>query len=63
MNSTNASRPDGLPGLRLARQAADPHLAALHEELLSYGPPGDLPPPGSHDRPWARAHERLRAVE
>jgi transcriptional regulator with XRE-family HTH domain len=34
---------------RLARQAADPHLAALHEELLSYGPPGDYPPPGAHD--------------
>ena len=27
----------------------DPHLAALHEELLSYGPPGDYPPPGAHD--------------
>jgi transcriptional regulator with XRE-family HTH domain len=33
---------------RLARQAAqsgDPELHALHEELVSYGPEGDRPPP------------------
>ncbi|SEG14914.1 Transcriptional regulator, contains XRE-family HTH domain [Nonomuraea solani] len=37
---------------RLARQVArtgDPELSALHEELLSYGPPVEMPPPNAAD--------------
>lgn len=36
------------PARQVTREG-DPRLAALHEELLPYGPPDDYPRPGAHD--------------